>query len=57
MGPVVGGLNKYRPHDRTARRHSRSWCACAVVLCGRQADTVRRLHEDRKQDKLMQICI
>jgi len=23
----------------------------------RRADTVRRLHEDRKQDKLMQICI
>jgi len=27
------------------------------VLCGRRADTVRRLHEDRKQDMLMQICI
>jgi len=46
---VVVGLNT----DRTARRHSRSWCACAVVLCGRRADTVRRLHEDRKQDKLI----
>jgi len=41
-----------QPHnDRTARLHSRSWCSCAVVLCGRRADTVRRLHEDRTYRK------
>ena len=27
------------------------------MLCGRRADTVRGLHEDRKQDKLMYFTI
>jgi len=50
------GLNKYRPHDRTTTaQHDGTVGRGVRLLCGRRADTVRRLHEDCKQDKLMQI--
>ena len=57
------GLNKYRPHDRTTTaqhdgtvgRGVRVPSCCAVA--GRIPFELRCLHEDHKQDKLMQICI